>query len=101
MKAEVLKDLHIHTTYSDGYSTPLSVIKTAVTKKLKQICITDHYSHSKPALNTIDDLENYHRILTELKGKFAQIELQIGIEVDLLSINSLEDLTGKKIIVTV
>ncbi len=92
MKAEELIDLHIHTNYSDGYSTPLSVIKTAVTKKLKRICITDHYSHYKPALNSIDELDNYYQNLTELNRKFAQIDVSIGIEVDLLSVNSLENL---------
>ena len=58
MKAEELIDFHLHTNYSDGYSTPLSVIKAAVTKKLKKICITDHYSHYKPALNSIDELKS-------------------------------------------
>ncbi len=77
MKAEELIDLHIHTNYSDGYSTPLSVIKTAVTKKLKRICITDHYSHYKPALNSIDELDNYYQTLTELNRKFAQIDVSI------------------------
>ncbi len=92
MKAEELIDLHIHTTYSDGYSAPLSVIKTAIAKKLERICITDHYSHSKPALNSIDELESYYLDLTQLNKKFAQIEVSVGIEVDLLSINSLETL---------
>ena len=63
MKAEELIDFHLHTNYSDGYSTPLSVIKAAVTKKLKKICITDHYSHYKPALNSIDELNSYYQNL--------------------------------------
>jgi putative hydrolase len=92
MKAEELIDLHLHTNYSDGYSTPLSVIKAAVTKKLKKICITDHYSHYKPALNSIDELNSYYQNLTDLNRKFSQIDVSIGIEVDLLSVNSLENL---------
>ena len=92
MKAEELIDFHLHTNYSDGYSTPLSVIKAAVTKKLKKICITDHYSHYKPALNSIDELNSYYQNLTELNRKFSQIDVSIGIEVDLLSVNSLENL---------
>ena len=92
MNPEELVDLHIHTTYSDGYSTPSTVIESAVTKKLKQICITDHYSQSKPALNTIDELENYYNDLTELRKKFTDIQVAIGVEVDLLSIGLLDDL---------
>jgi histidinol phosphatase-like PHP family hydrolase len=92
MKAEELIDLHIHTSYSDGYSTPLSVIETAITKKLRKICITDHYSYFKPALNSIDGLRNYYHDITELNRKFDQIDVSVGIEVDLLSINSLENL---------
>ncbi|MCK4847805.1 MAG: PHP domain-containing protein [Candidatus Heimdallarchaeota archaeon] len=91
MKPEESIDLHIHTTFSDGYSSPESVIQTAIAKNLKQICITDHFSTSKPALNTIDELENYYQILQKLKRKFsAQIRVSIGIEVDLLSISSLD-----------
>ena len=93
MKPEELIDLHIHTTLSDGYSSPLRVIQTAITKNLKRICITDHYSTTKPALSMIDELEIYHQIIQKLKRKFSdQIQISIGIEVDLLSISSLDAL---------
>jgi len=91
MNLDELVDLHIHTTFSDGYSTPTSVIEKAIAKNLKHICITDHYSTSKPALGTRDELENYHQILTELKREFSsKIHVSVGIEVDLLSISSLD-----------
>ncbi|MHA1207032.1 MAG: PHP domain-containing protein [Candidatus Hodarchaeales archaeon] len=93
MNPEELIDLHIHTTFSDGFSAPINVIQTAVAKNLKHICITDHYSNSKPALNTLDELREYHQIITKLKRKFStQIQISVGIEVDLLSISSLDDL---------
>ena len=93
MNPEELIDLHIHTTFSDGFSAPINVIQAAIAKNLKHICITDHYSNSKPALNTLDELREYHQIITELKRKFAsQIQISVGIEVDLLSISSLDDL---------
>ena len=93
MNPEELIDLHIHTTFSDGFSAPINVIQTAVAKNLKHICITDHYSNSKPALNTLDELREYHQIITKLKRKFStQIQISVGIEVDLLSISLLDDL---------
>ena len=92
MKSEELVDLHIHTTYSDGYSSALKVIESAITKNLNQICITDHYSQWKPALNTFSDLETYYNDLIELRKKFTNIRVGIGIEVDLLSVGILDDL---------
>ncbi len=35
-------DLHMHTTYSDGISTPKEMVDEAIKKGLKCICITDH-----------------------------------------------------------
>ena len=35
-------DLHMHTTYSDGISTPKEMVDEAIKKRLKCICITDH-----------------------------------------------------------
>jgi histidinol phosphatase-like PHP family hydrolase len=86
-------DLHIHTKYSDGYSTPIEAIQKALTQNLKRICITDHYSNSKPALGRIDELEIYQRDIKALGKKFSdQIQVSVGLEVDLASVDSLEDL---------
>jgi hypothetical protein len=35
-------DLHIHTTFSDGCSSPEEVIKTALERNIDCVCITDH-----------------------------------------------------------
>lgn len=35
-------DLHIHTTFSDGASSPKDVVNTAIEKGIDCICITDH-----------------------------------------------------------
>ncbi len=36
-------DLHIHTTFSDGISSPREVVKAAIEKNIDCICITDHH----------------------------------------------------------
>ena len=35
-------DLHIHTSFSDGLSSPQDVVNTAIEKGINCICITDH-----------------------------------------------------------
>ena len=35
-------DLHIHSTFSDGISSPQEIVKSAIEKKIDCICITDH-----------------------------------------------------------
>lgn len=45
-------DLHIHTTYSDGVSTPEEIVDSAIEKGIKCICITDH-DETKGALKAI------------------------------------------------
>ncbi|KPK68782.1 hypothetical protein AMJ82_07350 [candidate division TA06 bacterium SM23_40] len=44
MMDERYADLHIHTTYSDGLSSPASVVQRAVDLGLRAIAITDHDS---------------------------------------------------------
>lgn len=38
----MLFDLHIHSTFSDGWLTPEKIVETAVAKKLQVISLTDH-----------------------------------------------------------
>lgn len=36
-------DLHVHTTFSDGFSSPQEVVKAAIEKNISCLCITDHH----------------------------------------------------------
>lgn len=54
-------DLHIHTTASDGNSTPEEIVKSARKHKLKVISITDHdtirgYRKAREVARTYDDI---------------------------------------------
>jgi len=42
----VLADLHIHSTHSDGKSSPLEIVQVALEKGLRVISITDHDTFS-------------------------------------------------------
>ena len=39
----MLVDLHIHTKFSDGHSSPSAIIKTAISKGISCIAFTDHH----------------------------------------------------------
>ncbi|MFX0051350.1 MAG: PHP domain-containing protein [Candidatus Hermodarchaeota archaeon] len=78
-------DFHVHTTFSDGYFSPQDVIKAAIEKKVDDICITDHYSTLKPALEPFD-LEEYYTSLNDLKiNQSSELDIFIGLEVDVFS----------------
>ncbi|MFX0210192.1 MAG: PHP domain-containing protein [Candidatus Hodarchaeota archaeon] len=86
-------DFHVHTTFSDGYFSPQDVINTAIEKKIDEICITDHYSTLKPALESFD-LETYYKSLNDLKINHSrELEIFIGLEVDIFSANSFLNLS--------
>ena len=83
------QDYHIHSNFSDGYEPPETMIQSAIDKEVDQICITDHYSMFKPALKP-GDLDHYFHTLQELKDSYSdQVQVFIGIEIDVTSIEPL------------
>ncbi len=62
-------DLHIHTTASDGNSTPEEIIKSARRHKLEVISITDH-----------DTIRGYRKA-RKVARKFDDIRLLPGVEI--------------------
>ncbi len=62
----ILYDYHIHTQYSpDSFATLESVIKSAIDKGLKEICITDHVDN---VFLTEYELPDFSSFLTELEN---------------------------------
>jgi histidinol phosphatase-like PHP family hydrolase len=85
-------DYHVHTRFSDGYCSPQEMILAAREKSLQEICITDHYSTMKPALSRFE-LEDYFGTLKKLKkNETLGVQLFIGIEVDMYSTNTFDEL---------
>lgn len=62
-------DLHIHTTASDGHSTPEEIVKSARKHKLEIIAITDH-----------DTIRGYQQA-REVAREFDDIQLLPGVEI--------------------
>jgi predicted metal-dependent phosphoesterase TrpH len=63
-------DLHIHTTYSDGLSTPDQVLDAAVAAGLDVIAITDH-----------DTLQGAWRVRERAAQRGCPLEVVVGVEV--------------------
>ena len=77
-----MKDLHMHTAFSDGKNTPEEMIREAIRLGLDTVGISDH-SHLDPCGMTLEATEEYHREIARLKEKYAgQIRVLCGLERD-------------------
>lgn len=74
-------DFHMHTSFSyDSETAPEEMIRAAIGRGLKTICITDHHDidFTEPATT---DYEAYWPTLKQLQEKYRdQIEILIGME---------------------
>ncbi len=80
----LLYDYHMHSNYSPDSNMSLNdLVKTAISKGLREICITDHVDN----LNMKNySLPNYTKFLEELeltKSKYPEIIIKFGAEIGL------------------
>ena len=90
----MIRDLHTHTTYSDGKNTPEEMILAAIEKGLDEIGISDHvYTFfDESYCMQKDKIETYKREIAALKEKYkGKITVKCGIEYDLFFFVSTED----------
>lgn len=84
----ILKDLHVHTTFSDGKNTPEEMVQEAIRLGLKTFGISDH-SHTFFDVSYClgrDQQPAYFAAISALKEKYrGQIELLCGLEQDYFS----------------
>ena len=89
---EIKRDFHIHTNFSDGFSSAEELINVGIEKNIEQICFTDHYSYFKPGV-TDETMTHYFDTIQRLKEKFAKkIQIFVGIEVDTSSVTDFSKL---------
>jgi len=67
-KPERFVDLHVHTTFSDGFLTPTEAVKLAGAAKMKAVAITDH-----------DTIDGVPEALSQ--GTRSRIEVIPGVEI--------------------
>jgi|LGOV01.1.fsa_nt_gb putative hydrolase len=86
-------DLHMHTKYSDGKSTMEENVLEAIKKDLDMIAITDHGpGHIFYGIKEKDILK-LRKEVDLLQEKYPEIQILLGIEANILSIDGSIDLT--------
>ena len=68
------RDLHNHTTYSDGDNTIEDIIKRASKAGVSQVGISDHFE-------LIENLEKYVKEIMSYRDECQQIDILVGIEI--------------------
>ena len=80
-----MKDLHMHTVFSDGQNTPEEMVQEAIRLGLDTVGISDH-SHLDPCGMTLESSAEYRKEIARLKEKYAgQIRVLCGLERDFIS----------------
>ena len=80
-----MKDLHMHTVFSDGKNTPEEMVQEAIQLGLDTVGISDH-SHLDPCGMSVEASAEYRAEIGRLKEKYAgQIRVLCGLERDFIS----------------
>ena len=83
-------DLHIHTNYTDGNSTPEEIVDKAIDLKLKAIAFTEHVN------KTSDWFNEFREKINSLKKK-SKLKIFLGIEAKANDFNGNLDATSDMI----
>ena len=65
-----MRDLHMHTVFSDGKNTPEEMVQEAIRLGLDTVGISDH-SHLDPCGMTLETSAEYRAEIARLKQKYA------------------------------
>ena len=88
-----LCDYHVHTTFSDGESTPEEIVKAAIKKGMAEIGFSDHsytYFDESYCIKR-EKIAEYKREIARLKEKYKdRIKILCGVEQDFYSAESTE-----------
>ena len=80
-----MRDLHMHTVFSDGKDTPEEMVLEAIRLGLDTVGISDH-SHLDPCGMTVEASAEYRAEIARLKEKYAgKIRVLCGLERDFIS----------------
>ncbi len=94
---QIFADYHTHTVYSHGKGTIKENVDVAVKKGLKKIAITDHGPGHLTYGVRSDKLVQMRREIDALKKDYQNIEILLGVEANLVSLEGDIDVTDKDI----
>lgn len=81
---QILADYHTHTTYSHGKGSIEENVKVAISKGIKTIGISDHgYKHMAYGIK-YKDIYKMREEIDNLKLKYKNIDILLGIECNIL-----------------
>lgn len=84
---QILADYHTHTVYSHGKGSIEDSVKEAISKGIKTIGISDHgYKHMSYGVKR-EDIYVMRKEIDELKLKYENIDILLGIECNILDDN--------------
>jgi DNA polymerase (family 10) len=88
---QILGDVHMHTTETDGRNSILEMARAAKSRGLEYIAITDH-SEAVTVANgmTPERFRDHMERIREANAKIEDFEILTGIEVDILADGSLD-----------
>lgn len=82
---DIISDLHMHTTWSDGAHSLTEMIEACVAKSYQYMVITDHSEYLKVANGlTAERLIEQNSQIRELNDTYKTIEVLSGTEMDIL-----------------
>lgn len=90
-KGDIKGDLHLHSDWSDGYSSITELTDYARKKGYRYIAVTDHSQSLKIARGlTVEKLRKQIAYIKDLRRKSRDVFIFTGIEVDILNDGSLD-----------
>jgi DNA polymerase (family 10) len=84
-REDIRGDLHIHTTYSDGYDTLAEMVQTCASLGYEYIAITDHSERAAASRTvSLEALARQRDEIRRLQARFPAMTILHGIEVDIM-----------------
>ena len=90
-------DYHTHTVFSHGKGTIEENVVSAINKGLKEIAITDHGFRHLTFNVAHEGYKEMRKEVTELRAKYPEINIRLGVEANLRSYDGKADVTDEDI----
>jgi DNA polymerase (family 10) len=88
---DIVSDLHMHTTWSDGAHSIEEMVEAARQKGYQYMAITDHSKYLRVANGlSVERLKDQHAKIKELNEKYDDFTILTGIEMDILPDGTLD-----------